>query len=72
MKCAEYDRLESEVQTVLQKLTEITRAQLESFQNRKRGEFMRVDKELEHVVGSTERAIGALRQHTAEHKCQPK
>jgi len=32
---------------------------------------MSVDKKLENLVGAKERAIGALRQHLKEHKCQP-
>jgi hypothetical protein len=32
---------------------------------------MRLDKELELTVGLKERTIGALRQHTKEHRCQP-
>ena len=33
--------------------------------------FMHLDKELELAVGIKERAIGALRQHTKDHKCWP-
>ena len=32
---------------------------------------MRLDKELELTVGLKERTIGALSQHTKEHRCQP-
>ena len=32
---------------------------------------MRLDKELESTVGSKERTIVALRQHTKEYRCQP-
>lgn len=33
--------------------------------------FSRHDKELENAVGQKERAIGALKQHSLEHRCQP-
>lgn len=70
-KCSEYARLETEVSQILQELVELTSAQRESFQRRDFEEFMRLDKQLELTVGSKERHIGALRQHSQEHKCWP-
>lgn len=69
-KCAEYDRLENEVESVLSKLAELTSLQLKLFQTGKLDQLRSVDKELENTVGAKERAIGALRQHTLEHKCR--
>jgi hypothetical protein len=69
-QCPEYDRLSSQVEEMLQKLVDTVTLQLEIFRSKKPGEFMRVDKELELMVGEKERRIGALRQHADEHKCQ--
>jgi hypothetical protein len=68
--CAEYDRLSSQLDEILKKLVDTTTLQLEIFRSRKPGDFMRVDKELELLVGEKERSIGAIRQHADEHKCQ--
>ena len=69
-KCAEYDRLTSQVEEILKQLTETTAVQLEIFRASRPREFTRVDKQLELMVGEKERRIGAMRQHAAEHKCQ--
>ena len=69
-QCPEYDRLSSQVDEILKKLADTTTLQLEIFRSRKPGEFMRVDKELELLVGEKERRFGAMRQHADEHKCQ--
>ena len=55
---------------MLKKLAETTTLQLEIFRSNKPDGFMRVDKELELLVGEKERRIGALRQHVEEHQCQ--
>jgi hypothetical protein len=68
--CLEYDRLSSQLDEILKKLADTTTLQLEIFRSRKPGDFMRVDKELELLVGEKERRIGAIRQHADEHKCQ--
>jgi|GraSoiStandDraft_16_1057320.scaffolds.fasta_scaffold35794_5 hypothetical protein len=70
-KCPEYIRLQAEVETVLEKLTQLTSVQLNAFRSRDQAEFMRLDKELETTVGLKERTIGALKQHSKEHRCQP-
>jgi hypothetical protein len=69
-RCPEYVKLESEVESVLQKLTEITSAQLAAFQENDPVRVFRLDKELELTIGEKERALGALRQHVKEHGCQ--
>jgi hypothetical protein len=53
--CAEYDRLSSQLDEILKKLVDTTTLQLEIFRSRKPGDFMRVDKELELLVGEKER-----------------
>jgi len=68
-RCSEYEKLSSRVDEMLKKLAETTSLQLEIFRSKKPGEFMRVDKELELMVGEKERRIGALQQHVAEHQC---
>ena len=70
-KCAEYTRLEAEVDECLKKLRDLTTLQLEVFRSRNHPSFARLDRELELAVGAKERSIGALNQHGKEHKCQP-
>jgi hypothetical protein len=70
MACDEYSRLQQEVQEALETLTRLTGEQLSAFKSQDYPSFMRLDKELELTVGSKERLIGALRQHTKEHGCQ--
>ena len=70
--CPEYDRLESYVENVLGNLAQITTLTVELF---RAGDFpacKRLDKDIELAIGEKERAVGALRQHMAEHKCQPR
>jgi hypothetical protein len=69
-RCNEYDKLTSKVDELLQQLADTTTLQLELFRSKKQGDFMRVDKQLELLVGEKERTIGAMRQHASEHKCQ--
>jgi hypothetical protein len=68
--CADYDRLQSEVQTILQKVVELSSAQVETFRAKDKASFMTLDKELELTVGRKERTIGAFTQHCKDHKCQ--
>jgi hypothetical protein len=70
-QCPEYARLESEVEATLARLSEVTTLELQLFRARNFAHVTRVDKKLEMIVGEKERAIGALRQHIREHKCQP-
>ena len=71
-KCAELERLQKEVEAILDKLRELTTLQLEVFRAHNQPEFIRLDKELELTVGEKERSIGALRQHVQDHECQRK
>jgi hypothetical protein len=61
--CEEYARLQSEVSSILQRITELMSARLEAFQKDDRARFMTLDKELETAMGEKERAIGAAREH---------
>lgn len=69
-QCPEYDRLQKEVEEHLQKITDLTTAQLHAFQENEQSKFMRLDKKLENAMGEKERRIGAARQHAKEHGCQ--
>jgi hypothetical protein len=69
-QCPEYARLQQDVTAVLEQLTALTAAQLEAFRANDHATFMRLDRELENVVGLKERTIGALRQHAQEHGCK--
>lgn len=70
-KCSEYIRLRSEVENVLGNLAQVTTLLLELFRKDESEQYKHLDKELELTVGEKERAVGALRQHVKEHKCQP-
>ena len=69
--CAEQSRLRSEVENVLGNLAQVTTLLLELFRSGDSEKYLHLDKELELTVGEKERAVGALRQHIKEHKCQP-
>ena len=56
---------------MLGNLAQITTLLLELFRSGDSGKYTRLDKELELTVGEKERAVGALRQHVREHKCEP-
>ena len=66
-KCAECARLQYDVITTLERLEELIAQQLEAFRSNDQATFMRLDKELELTIGTKERAIGALREHSKEH-----
>jgi hypothetical protein len=69
-KCEQRAELESEANSLLEKLVSLTTAQLKVFQARNHSEFIRLDRELELTVGEKERIIGAVRQHIKEHGCE--
>jgi hypothetical protein len=68
--CPEYDQLAGEADRILRDLGQATTLLLELFRTRDHAKFVQLDKELEQLVGEKERALGALRQHAKEHKCQ--
>lgn len=70
-KCPEFAALEAKAHAILKKLQMISTQQLEAFDRYDDEKFANFDRELENTVGEKERAIGALRQHAAEHGCQP-
>jgi len=70
-KCPEYMRLERAVREVLLSLANLATMQAEMFHSGNDAEFVRLDKQLELLVGEKERAIGALRQHAKDHQCGP-
>ncbi|HSS99582.1 MAG TPA: hypothetical protein VLK33_21250 [Terriglobales bacterium] len=70
-KCKEYAHLEREVTEILEQLSQLTKTQAEVFPTRNQNEFMRLDKQLELLVGRKERAVGAMRQHAKDHQCWP-
>jgi hypothetical protein len=67
--CPEHARLAQEVDSLLRKMIDLTKASHEAFVRGKEAEFMRLDQETENTVGAKERAIGALNQHIGEHGC---
>jgi hypothetical protein len=69
-KCPEYIRLRSEVENVLGNLAQAATLLLELFRNDESERYKHLDKELELTIGEKERAVGALRQHIKEHRCQ--
>jgi hypothetical protein len=68
--CPEYERLESYMGEVLAHLAQLTNQHLEAFRVKDFQASRRIDIEVERTIGEKERAIGALRQHMLEHKCQ--
>jgi hypothetical protein len=72
MKCEKYNELAQKVESVLQRLVDITEAQREAFVEQNHSRFAHLDRELELTVGEKERVIGAFREHQKEHECQPK
>jgi hypothetical protein len=68
-KCKEYEKLESEVSSILKELVQLTTQQLGAFQANNHALFMRLDRQLELTVGAKERSVGALRQHVKDHRC---
>jgi hypothetical protein len=69
IRCPRYEQLQLHVQQALSKLGELTSAQLNAFKLHDDLSFKKFEKQLELCLGEKERAIGALREHTAEHKC---
>ena len=68
-KCAEYDRLHTEVENILGNLAQTSTLLLELFRSKDLEGVHRLDKGLEMTVGQKERCLGALRQHVKEHQC---
>lgn len=69
-RCAEYDRLSSEVAQKLTKLSQLTMQQADLLQRGDLYGCKMLDREVELTLGEKERGIGALGQHMTDHKCQ--
>ena len=69
-RCAEYDRLSSEVAQLLTKLSQLTMQQADLLQRGDLKSCKKLDREVELTLGEKERGIGALGQHMTDHKCQ--
>ena len=67
--CEKYDQLAEDVERCLDQIAQTTTEQLQAFQSDDHATLMRLDKKLEQMMGSKERAIGALREHRKEHGC---
>jgi hypothetical protein len=70
-KCPRFDELRAGVDASLQHLIELTALLRQVFLAGDYKVFNRYDKELENAIGRKERSIGALRQHSMEHRCEP-
>ena len=68
-KCAEYDRLHTELENVLGNLAQTSTLLLELFRSKDLEGVHRLDQQLELTVGQKERCLGALRQHVKDHDC---
>jgi hypothetical protein len=58
--CAKHTELARQVEAVLEKLVEITRAQREASLEKNLAKFIQLDKEMELTVGEKERIVNAL------------
>ncbi len=67
--CRVETKLAQAAAVILTRLIELTTAQLEASREGRRGDVLRLDKELENTVGDKERALGALDEHRKEHGC---
>jgi len=70
--CSECARLRFKVDAALTKLHYLTFKQMVAFHSDYHTEFMRLDKEVELLIGEKERAVGALEEHVSEHSRKQK
>jgi len=57
------------VQHHLTHLAELARAEAEAINCESENTWLAIDQEIENTVGEKERALGAFKQHRAEHGC---
>jgi hypothetical protein len=69
--CPEFDRLDSHVEDVLGNLAQLATLELDRFQAGDYPTCRRLEEVMESTVCKKERAMGALRQHMMDHRCQP-
>jgi hypothetical protein len=58
-----------QVQHHLLRIAELSRAMADAVANRNENLTRELDKQVEKDIGAKERALGALRQHRADHGC---
>jgi hypothetical protein len=69
LPCAEQQRLISEVQRHLHRISELSRATADAVESRNENLTRELDRAVEEEIGNKERALGALRQHRKDHGC---
>ncbi len=67
--CPEQQRLIDAVQERLIRIADLSRAAADAIANRNYNFAFELDREVEREIGAKERALGALRQHRADHGC---
>jgi hypothetical protein len=67
--CPEQERLRAVVHDILQQIDKLNREQIDALNAWDYERLMAIDKELESLIGSKERAYGALFQHRNDHAC---
>ena len=69
--CEKHEELLNEAKSILRQINELSGRQVDVIIREGVSEhFILRDKQLELLMGEKERAIGALRQHDEEHRCQ--
>jgi hypothetical protein len=68
VQCNRCQELSSAVDEVPANLVSLMKDQHAAFRQRDHSAFMRIDKELELMIGHKERSIGALREHRRSHE----
>ena len=67
--CRRQQELIAAVQKHLLRLAALARTESEVISGESENAWMAVDREIENELGEKERAMGALKQHRAEHGC---
>ena len=68
-RCAQRRELQDSAEEALQRIRELSAAQIEALRAGDNARLLALDKDLELAVGDKERRFGALQQHTVEHGC---
>lgn len=67
--CERQSQLRAEVNSILERIDQLNKEQMEALKKRDDERLLQLDKQLELVFGEKERAFGALFQHRDEHGC---
>jgi fructose-1,6-bisphosphatase/inositol monophosphatase family enzyme len=67
--CLDKIRLMDKVQSILAKLVELGQTEQDAFKREDHDRMEEIDRNIEQTIGEKERAIGAYKQHVAEHGC---